>query len=106
MAIPARAVGDKTSKAGGSGLCSLLFERAHYEKSLEATPRARMTMQLARIRLPAPDLPTLARAKNAESMGDAVRKLPEGHRSQIGRDALDAVDYLTGTRRELRNTPS
>ena len=35
-----------------------------------------------------------------------VGKLPGGARSQIGWDAFDAVDYLTGTRRELRNTPS
>jgi hypothetical protein len=48
MAMPARAVGDKTFKAGGSGLCGLFFEGTHYEKSLEATPRARMTMQLAK----------------------------------------------------------
>ena len=37
MAMPARAVGDKTFKAGGSGFCSLFFQGAHYEKSLEAT---------------------------------------------------------------------
>ena len=35
-----------------------------------------------------------------------VGKLPGGARSQIDRDAFDAVDYLTGARRELRNTPS
>jgi hypothetical protein len=49
MTVLARTIGDKTFEAGGSGLCSLFFETTHYEKSLEATPRARMTMQPARM---------------------------------------------------------
>ena len=49
MAMPARTVSNKTSKAGGSGLSSLLFEGTHYERSPEATPRASITMQLARM---------------------------------------------------------
>jgi hypothetical protein len=49
MAMPARAVCDKTFEAGGSGRCSLLFEGTHYEKSIEAMPGARMTMQPARM---------------------------------------------------------
>jgi hypothetical protein len=49
MAMAARAIGDKTFKAGGSGLCSLFFEGTHYEKSPEATKRERMTMQPARM---------------------------------------------------------
>jgi hypothetical protein len=47
--MPARAVGNKAFQAGGSGLCSLFFDGAHYEKSPAATPRARMTMQLVRM---------------------------------------------------------
>jgi hypothetical protein len=49
MAMPARAVGDKTFKAGGTSRSGLFFEGAHYEKSLEAMARARMTVQLARM---------------------------------------------------------
>ena len=49
MAMLARAIGDKTFKTGGSSLCSLFSEGAHYEKSLEAMPRARITTQPAKM---------------------------------------------------------
>jgi hypothetical protein len=49
MAMPARAIGDKTFKAGGTSGSGLFFEGAHYEKSLDAMPRARMTTQPAKM---------------------------------------------------------
>jgi hypothetical protein len=49
MAMPARAVGNKAFKAGGSGLRSLFFDSTHYEKSPVAAPKVRMTMQLVRM---------------------------------------------------------
>jgi hypothetical protein len=49
MTMLARAIGDKTFETGSSSLCSLLFEGARHEKSPEATPTARKTMQLARM---------------------------------------------------------
>jgi hypothetical protein len=49
MAMPTRAIGDKTFKAGGTSRCSLLFEGAHYEKSLDAMPTATMTTQPAKM---------------------------------------------------------
>jgi hypothetical protein len=36
---------------------------------------------------------------------EASASIPRGARSQIGRDVYHAMDYLTGARRELRNTP-
>jgi hypothetical protein len=48
MAVPTRTIGDKPLKAGGPSGSGLFFEGAHYEKSLEAMPGARMTTQPAK----------------------------------------------------------
>jgi hypothetical protein len=46
MAMPARAVGNKAFKAGSSGVRSLFFDGAHYEKSPAALATATRAMQL------------------------------------------------------------
>ena len=49
MAVPARTIGNETSKTSVTSRSGRFFERAHYEKSIAAMPRARMIMPPARM---------------------------------------------------------
>jgi hypothetical protein len=48
MAVATRAISDKAFETGGTSRGCLFFESAHYVKSPEATPRARITTQPAK----------------------------------------------------------
>jgi hypothetical protein len=49
MATRTWAISDKAFEASGTSRSGLFFEGAHYEKSPEAMPRARMTAQPAKM---------------------------------------------------------
>jgi hypothetical protein len=49
MAMPTSAISDKPFEASSTSRSGLFFEGAHYEKSPEAMPRARMTTQPAKM---------------------------------------------------------
>jgi hypothetical protein len=49
MAVPTRAISDKAFKTSGPSRGCLFFEGAHYERSIAAMPRARMTTQPAKM---------------------------------------------------------
>src|SRR6185437_13771007 len=46
-----------------------------------------------------------AKISGSAIVAPASAGIPRGARSQIGRDAFHAVEYLSRARRELRNTP-